>query len=128
MVEPEVLQQPQPLLYGPGVGGSSEGSEGVVVGNTFEQYLAPIEFHAEIRAEFHTAHSKALAYDIQFPAIGIEQSHLGGIEIRVIDVPEVGVGQNDGRQVVLAYGTGALLRGLLSHYAPSLVAYARAQA
>ena len=59
VVESKVFQQSQTFLDGTGIGSSAEGAERMMVGNTFEDDLATVEFHAERGRELELTDAEA---------------------------------------------------------------------
>ena len=49
MIESEVFEQLQTFLYRPWVSSGAEGTQSVVVGDTFEQHLLTIDLQSEGR-------------------------------------------------------------------------------
>ena len=62
MVHAKFLHQFYSLLHGARVGGSSEGSEGVVVGIAFEQYFLAVEQQPLTSYQCHVAYSEAFGH------------------------------------------------------------------
>ena len=61
MVDAELLHQQDALLDGFGVGGCTEGTEGMVVGIAFEEHFTAVESEAELRAERDGADAELIA-------------------------------------------------------------------
>ena len=79
MVHAELFHQQDALLDGLGIGGSTEGAEGVVVGIAFEEYLAAIELEAEVGSELDGADAELVAGLIGHRAVVAQQLSLRGI-------------------------------------------------
>ena len=96
MVETEFLEQEQAFLDSTRISGSPESAERVVVGNTFEDDLSPIEFQSEVRRKLKLTDAKARAHAVSDAPISMSYGDLSSIEIRVVDIPAVDIGQMDG--------------------------------
>ena len=69
VVDAELLHQLQALLDGTGVGGSSQCTEGVVVGIPLQQHLLAVELHAVFRAVFHGTYTEVLTVFVGYGTI-----------------------------------------------------------
>ena len=102
MIIPKFLHQLQPLLYGSRKGSGSQCAQRMVVGPTLQQHLLAVEQQATLWSELHGAHAKLLADAVGHAPLVVVERHLGRVEIRRFARPQLGVGQSDGGQLVLA--------------------------
>ena len=79
MVHAELLHQQDALLDGLGVGGRTEGTEGVVVGIALEQHLAAVELQPELWTELDGADAELVAGLVGYGAVVTQQLDLRGI-------------------------------------------------
>ena len=73
MVHAELFHQQDALLDGLGIGGSTEGAEGVVVGIAFEEDFTAVELEAELGSELDGADAELVAGLIGHRAVVAQQ-------------------------------------------------------
>ena len=71
MVEPEVLEQFEPLLHGARISGGTKGTQSVVVGYALEQQFAAVEFEAEVGTNLKAADAETRGHAVDSPALMI---------------------------------------------------------
>ena len=79
MVHSEFLHQFQSLLDGTRIGGSTQGTEGMMVGITLEEHLLAVHQQALLWDDFNGAHTKRLLYLVGDVALTVIKRHLGSI-------------------------------------------------
>ena len=94
VVHAELLQEPDALLNGLGIGSGSEGAEGVVVGTALEQHLAPVEPEAEVGTELNRAESEGFCGLVGDGVVVTQQLGGEGVQIRRVDIPYLGIGDD----------------------------------
>ena len=92
VVDAKLLHQLQALLDGTGIGGSSQRTEGMVVGIALQQHLLAVELHAVFGTVLHSAYAEVLAVFVGYGTILAQQGHLGAVEVRRLRVPQLGIG------------------------------------
>ena len=76
MVHAELFHQQDALLDGLGIGGSTEGTEGVVVGIALEQHLAAVELQTELWTELDGADAELVAGLVGYGAVVTQELNL----------------------------------------------------
>lgn len=79
MVHSEFLHQFQSLLDGTRIGGSTQGTEGMMIGITLEENLLAVHQQALLWDDFDGAHTKRLLYLVGDVALTVIKRHLGSI-------------------------------------------------
>ena len=119
VVHAVLLHQLEALLDGSGKGGSPQCAQRVVVGITFQEHLAPVQFHAVVGTELHGAKAEMVAHLVGHGAIRAQQLNLHGVEARCVEVPQLRFLNHDFRQLrhLGAGRRGAALRmgGFVNH-------------
>ena len=103
MVHAEFLHQFDTLFHGTGIGSSTERTKGVVVGITLEQHFLAVYEQALARNEINLAYTEALGHLVAHGSVFAQQSDCGGIEVGVVAVPKLRIGNvNSGQSKLLS--------------------------
>ncbi|OPZ98097.1 MAG: hypothetical protein BWY72_00977 [Bacteroidetes bacterium ADurb.Bin416] len=97
MVITEGLKLLEQALDGKFMGGSSDGSQVMVVGNTLQKHLLTVEFEAKGLGIFNRANAKSLGHFINHPAFAIGQGDHSCVEMRIFTRPQMWLGYRKGQ-------------------------------
>ena len=106
MVHAEGFHQQDALLDGPGIGGSTQCAHRVVVGIAFQQHLLAVQLQAEGRSYLHGAQAEMLFCAAHGLALLIIQRSLHSVEVRMLRVPQLRIGNFHLRQLLLHRARG----------------------
>ncbi len=114
VVEAEVLEHLYAFFHRLGIGGRTEGTERVVVGDALEQDFLAIELHAIFGRELDFAYTEVLTDPVGDRAVGTEHRYLGGVEIGILAVPQFHVGKFQAVEAEFSDGLFAVVPLFLS--------------
>ena len=73
MIHAKLLHQPQPLLDGTWIGGSTQSSKRMVIGIALQQHLAPVEFQPIVWTNLYGSYTKFLRHFVGHTSIVTSQ-------------------------------------------------------
>ena len=112
VVDAILLHQLQALLDGTRIGGSTEGSQVVVVGIAFEQDFLSVELQAEVGTYLHGTNAEMVGNGIDGLSLLVIERQLDGIEIGMVGIPQLGIGNLHLGQLLLYDAGGSRAQDL----------------
>ena len=101
MVVAKCLEQLDALLFSTRIDSCTKSAKRVMVGISLQQHLLAIELHTKSRRKLHSTNAECLRVGIHGIALLIENRHLCCIEIGMLAVPELRIGNVDGLELKL---------------------------
>ena len=111
MIYAVILHQFDALLHRLRVSGSAESAESMMVCVAFQQHFLAIQHETLTRNEAYLTYAEALCHLIAHAAILTKKSDSGGIEVRMLAIPQFCVRNLNGRNakfLTIAIATDAL--------------------